>query len=246
MKARIETHWGEVSIDLSAPIDISIPFDPAGGASAWYVDNVKIWPVMEHGFVGSVQQGGAVNFRHVQLNPHGNGTHTECLGHITNEVYSIHERIQRTFFTCCLVTIEPAEAGSDRVIQRSHIEEQMPEDPPEALVIRTLPNDESKRTMNYSSTNPPYLEPEAIQFIRNCGIRHLLIDLPSVDREEDEGKLAGHHVFWNVPEDPDHERAITELIYAPNEISDGRYMLDLHVAPLQNDAAPSKPLLYQI
>ena len=66
-----------------------------------------------------------------------------------------------------------------------------------AIAIRTQPNDELKRVTNYSGANPPYLHHEAAAYLVECGVEHLLIDLPSVDREEDEGKLSAHKTFWN-------------------------------------------------
>ncbi|MBK9767712.1 MAG: hypothetical protein IPP63_12210 [Chloracidobacterium sp.] len=36
---------------------------------------------------------------------------------------------------------------------------------------------------------------------------------------------------------------ITELIYVPNEVSDGVYLLNLQIAPFATDAAPSRPML---
>jgi hypothetical protein len=49
-------------------------------------------------------------------------------------------------------------------------------------------NEPSKKSRKYSHTNPPYLE-EAAALSFESGIKHLLIDLPSVDKEKDEGKL---------------------------------------------------------
>jgi hypothetical protein len=42
------------------------------------------------------------------------------------------------------------------------------------------------------------LEEAAAGFIRECGIQHLLIDLPSVDKEKDEGKLLAHKAFGTL------------------------------------------------
>ena len=66
------------------------------------------------------------------------------------------------------------------------------------MVIRTLPNEEAKKHKKYSHTNPPYLSEAAAVYLREKGVMHLLIDLPSVDREHDEGKLLAHKAFWNV------------------------------------------------
>ena len=42
------------------------------------------------------------------------------------------------------------------------------------------------------------------------------------------------------------ECTITELIYVPNEIKDGLYLLQIQIASLEIDASPSKPVLYEI
>lgn len=79
------------------------------------------------------------------------------------------------------------------------------------------------------------------------GIRHLLIDLPSVDREKDEGKLSAHKAFWNYPGDAvRHDATITELIFVENSVQDGLYLLNLQLLNLQLDVSPSRPLLYKL
>ncbi len=78
------------------------------------------------------------------------------------------------------------------------------------------------------------------------GIKHLLIDQPSVDKEEDGGALAAHKAFWNIPKNPELHATITELIFVPDEVEDGLYLLNLQVAPMENDAAPSRPVLFQL
>ena len=124
--------------------------------------------------------------------------------------------------------------------------ENLLEDGINAIVIRTVPNPESKKNINYSSTNPAYLDQEATKYIRDCGIDHLLIDLPSVDREEDNGELLSHHAFWEYPENTQFHRTITELIYVPTTLDDGIYLLNLQTSSFQNDAVPSRPILFPI
>jgi arylformamidase len=77
-------------VDLSKPIDISIPLGP-DGPRAWYVAPMSIAPVINAHFTGSVALGGSVNFRDVKFNPHGHGTHTETVGHITKENYPLSD-----------------------------------------------------------------------------------------------------------------------------------------------------------
>ena len=119
-------------------------------------------------------------------------------------------------------------------------------EPCKAVLIRTLPNGPDKLTKQYSNTNPPYIHSDVIPYFLELGIDHILIDLPSVDREVDDGVLASHHAFWNYPDNPNLERTITEFIYIPEEVSDGHYLLNLQIAPFENDASPSKPVLYKI
>ena len=77
------------------------------------------------------------------------------------------------------------------------------------------------------------------------GVKHLLIDLPSVDREQDGGRLISHRAFWNYPKEIDLKRTITELIYVDNAINDDLYLLNLSLANIVNDASPSRPILYK-
>ena len=253
MKTTI-SHIGQTfEIDLSKPIDISIPLtNTDANPIAWYIEKPEIEPVQFGNWIGKVSEGSSTNFNTIFFNPHGHGTHTECLGHITREFYSINQCLKKFFFTAELISISPEEIGEDRIITKSQIELVLNGKTPEAIVIRTLPNLESKKHQNYSKTNPPYLAEEAATYIREIGIQHLLIDLPSVDREEDEGKLLAHKAFWNVKNvaklNPDARLSctITEMIFVENEIQDGSYILNLQIASFENDASPSKPILYKI
>lgn len=247
MIATIEHNGTSFKVNLLDPIDISIETEPStSSVNAWYLNPAEIEPVKGEGFVGAVEQGGSVNFRNISFNPHGHCTHTECLGHITKEVHNVNEHIKTFFFSAELVSISPVLQEEDLVITKSQIVESLSNNPnPEAIVIRTLPNENSKINRQYSNTNPPYLSKEAALEIRNRGIKHLLIDTPSVDKEVDGGALLAHHAFWNVPENPRFDCSISELIFVPSQITDGTYLLNLAFASFKNDASPSKPVLYK-
>ena len=247
MIARMAYKEGELAFDLSDPIDLSLPLSTEEyTARAWYVPPVKIEPVVTDQFVGEVSKGGSVNFRDVTFNPHGNGSHTECVGHISEEWYSVNKALKKYFFTAELISITPEVRDCDEVIMLAQVEGALKGKKPEAVVFRTLPNPEAKRQRQYSNTNPPYLDHHAALFLRMNDVKHLLIDLPSVDREQDEGKLLSHHAFWNYPDNPRLDATITELIYIPDRAEDGSYMLSLQVAPFENDASPSRPVLYKL
>jgi arylformamidase len=247
MIANILYKGKEYKVDFFNPIDISISLHSGKDCvSAWYVPPMKIEPVVMGDFIGDVNKGGSVNFRTITFNPHGNGTHTECVGHISKEFITINQCLKRFFFIAELVTILPEEKNGDFVITRKALEAALQNNSPEALIIRTLSNSPSKLSMQYSNTNPPYLEKEAAEFISEKGIEHLLIDLPSVDREVDNGVLAAHHIFWQYPHNTQLQKSITEMIYVPNTVFDGTFLLNLQIASFENDASPSKPVLYSL
>lgn len=235
-------------IDTQEGIDISIPMGgTSADAKAWYVNSPVIEPVHANGFVGSVAEGGSVNFRNIFFNPHGNGTHTECLGHITREVYSVNEHLKEFIFEALLISVTPETIeNGDRVITKELLKKEIGGKIASALLIRTFPNETAKLDRDYSSTNPAYMDVSCIDVLNEAGIEHLLLDLPSVDRESDNGVLAMHHAFWQVPENPQFHKTITELIFVPDTVADGMYLLSLQVAPFENDASPSRPVLYPI
>jgi kynurenine formamidase len=240
-------------IDLSKPIDISISLsNTEENPIAWYLGKPEIEPVKTDDWIGKVAKGGSTNFNTIVFNPHAHGTHTECLGHITREFYSINDCLKQFFFFAELISVAPETLGEDLIITKNHIELALNGKKPEALIIRTLPNLEGKKHQKYSHTNPPYLQEEATVFIRENGIKHLLIDLPSVDKEVDNGKLLAHKAFWNVKNttnlNPDArlDCTITEMIFVSDVISDGSYFLNLQIASFVNDASPSKPILFDL
>lgn len=249
MIASLELDKKEVKIDLSQGIDISMPIRASKkNPTAWYVDPPKIEAVKTEQFVGSVKEGGSVNFRTIFFNPHGHGTHTECVGHISEEVYSVNKMLTQFFYWAELISVKPVTAtNGDLVITKELLVSTLHAISKEtkALVIRTIPNEVDKLEMQYSNTNPAYLDKEAMQYIVDIGIDHLLIDLPSVDREVDGGELAAHHIFWNYPSKTQFHKTITEMVYISNTILDGTYLLNLQIASFENDASPSKPVLYK-
>ena len=239
----VQINGKNACVDLDNFIDISIPLQFNGPQpNAYGVDaaSAEAWKAGD--IVGDTRLGGSCNFEKYTLIPHCNGTHTECVGHITHERISVTECLKDMFVPAALIT-------------RASLEKLRDEDTSAAtgLIIRTLPNDASKRTREYEATIPPFFSTEAMRFIVELGVRHLLVDLPSIDRLYDNGKLLNHRLFWNV-EAGSFERSaatktqntITELIYVPNDVKDGRYLLNLGIAPFVADASPSRPLLFAI
>jgi hypothetical protein len=123
----------------------------------------------------------------------------------------------------------------------------------QALVVRTTPNGEDKRMRRYEGESPaPFLTLEAARYLVELGIEHLLVDLPSIDRAQDGGLLAAHRLLLGPAGRKPQRRArrtarrptITELVYVPDGVDDGLYLMSLQVPAFAGDAAPSRPLLY--
>ena len=249
MIATISYKNKKLKVNLAKPLDISIPIDgTSSNVNAWYVVAPVITPHEVEGKQLSVAQGAAVNFNDISFNPHAHGTHTECAGHITEEVYAVNDYLNRYFFLAEVITIAPEKLGDDFVISKKQLQYALGKKKREAVVIRTIPNTTAKKNKQYSNTNPPFIMEEAMQFLVDAGVDHLLIDLPSVDKEKDNGALLAHNTFWNAKRNVKERlhATITEFIYVPNAIKDGTYLLNLQVAPFVNDASPSRPVLYAV
>jgi len=250
MIAELEIGSLKFAADLGKGVDCSLPVTgAAGGIRAFHLGPVVIQPFQADAFVGSVAMGGTANCDKISFYPHGNCTHTESIGHITAEQQAIHDILLRWWFSALLVTIEPDETAGDRIITARALEAALrPYRPhlPEALIVRSSIHTDALRQHDYSGTNPAYFEPEALTFAADCHFQHLLCDLPSVDREEDGGKMAAHKAWWRYPYAPRLSATITELMLVPEILHDGLYLLNLQTAPIVNDATPSRPVLFPL
>ncbi len=249
-------------MNIIADISIPVRFD-GRQPNAYGVQPATSRPVRAGSLVGDTRLGGSVNFEQYTFIPHCNGTHTECVGHITDVRISVRECLQDVIVPAVLVTVEPERDGGDLVITLSGLKDKLvtPQtalqagtpavQSGKALIVRTLPNDDGKLTAEYGETSiPPYFTADAMQFIVESGFEHLLVDPPSIDRLFDDGKLTNHRIFWNVEggsrevtADTRIHSTITEMIYVPSEIEDGEYLLNLQIAPFESDCSPSRPLL---
>ncbi|GAB4127497.1 MAG: cyclase family protein [Raineya sp.] len=247
---KIICQYSEVSyvFDLTAPLDISIPVQAGeNNPNCYFAEPPKFETIIAGDFVGSVALGGTCNYQKITLTPHGNGTHTECYGHISDDKASICQLFVPSFAFAQLISITPRTKQSDKVIFWEDIESKIDFTKPlEALILRTLPNEEAKKTRNYNQTNPPYLHSKVGEELAIRDVKHLLVDLPSVDKEVDGGKLLTHKAFWQYPKNIRKDAFITELIFVDDTIADGFYLLNLQTISLDTDAAPSKPLLYKL
>ena len=94
------------------------------------------------------------------------------------------------------MTVAPEKFGEDYIISAKQLQFVLGNKKRDAIVVRTIPNTKDKKTRQYSHTNWTYFQEDAIKLLVRKGVKHLLVDLPSVDREEDGGLLEAHHEFW--------------------------------------------------
>lgn len=235
------------TFDLSRPYDISLPLEAGANNPNCYFAEQPVFETIRSGdFVGSVALGGACNYQKITITPHGNGTHTECYGHISADFTHIHQLLTNFFAVVQLVSVSPREQEGDQVIFWEDIAPKIDfHKPLEGLVIRTLPNSITKKNKNYNQSNPPYLHPKVGEELALRKVKHLLVDLPSVDKEVDGGKLLTHRAFWQYPEQTRSDAFITELVFVPDDLPDDLYLLNLQIISLTTDASPSKPVLYR-
>ena len=263
MKAKISLSSLAVEVDFSKGNDISIPLNFNGSQPNTYgVDKATSKPYQDGQFIGDTRKRGPCNFETYSFTPHCNGTHTECIGHITNERIAILSSLKEQMVPSTLVSVTPKKTSEnynpelnteDLVITKEDLKFQLEHVKSEflkGLIIRTLPNDESKKSQDYMKESPCFFSIEAMEYIVSLGVKHLLVDSPSVDRLFDEGHLSAHNIFWETKgkkfNPAAQNKTITEMIFVPDLLDDGHYLLNLQIPAFVSDAAPSRPILYKI
>jgi arylformamidase len=231
--------------DLNAPFEIGIMVERSNGVSCFSIANANYQVYNDKGFIGSIEQGAGCNLETITFTPHGNSTHTECLGHIATKPYFVNECIKDEFMVGLVHSFKDKPHKNGLVVDFDTFDFDALRNYA-ALIIRTLPNDEFKKHFDYSDQVTPYISLEDMEKIVATGIKHLILDLPSVDPEWDNGALAAHHIFWQYPANPRLDASITEFAYIPNTVVDGAYLMKLNIANFVSDAAPSRPLIYPL
>ncbi len=267
MKLHFKQNGKSYGVDTAAGTSIAIPLQFDGPQVNHFGAPVAtVEPLRLGDFVGKTEIGGSCNVDRLRLTPHCNGTHTETISHIVDDdIWIGHAAAD----ICCLaalisVPITPAKqtnevyrpplGETDALITAQSLKRALApvvNYKPKALVIRTQPNDVSKRSRQYAEgAGPAFLTVDAMHTINQLGVCHLLLDVPSVDRMYDDGLLTNHHIYWGVPEqthkltgDSSQEKTITEMVFVDDELEDDLYVLNLQIPPFSGDAAPSRPVL---
>ena len=212
-------------------------------------------------FPASVARGASCNCNTITITPHCNGTHTECAGHLTIEALNACDVAPLGPLPAWLLTVRPVDAHScgeridaaaapgDLVVTRAALQANYRSTTTAAsgkplkivaLIVRTRPESQGV-----------YLTLDAALWLVEQHIEHLVVDQYSIDRMDDGGRLSVHRCFFGLPAGStrlaDAGRAqctVTELAQIDDALRDGLYLLQLQVAAIAGDAAPSAPLLF--
>jgi len=263
MKAKFSFKTIDFEINFSEGNDISIPINFNGAQPNTYgVDGATSKPYQDGQFIGDTRKGGPCNFETYSFTPHCNGTHTECIGHITDERVSVLSSLNQEMIRATLVSVAPRNTTEnytpdlnkeDLVITKEDLELKLKDINPaflQGLIVRTTPNFEDKKSRDYMKVAPAFFSIDAMEYIVSLGVDHLLVDAPSVDRLLDDGHLSAHNIFWETKGkefNPNTQnKTITEMIFVPSFLEDGAYLLNLQIPAFVSDAAPSRPIIYKI
>lgn len=268
MRLWVELDGMRYEVDALSPLELAQPLNFYGEQpQAFGLGRAQARAVEGGDFVGDVRRGGSVNCEAIELIPHGHGTHTEGVGHISAERVPVGELAAEALIPAVVLRVATrslAESGDrsegksspdDRVICTSELRAALARADVapafrRAIVIATSGEGAAAPLRDYSGTNPAFLTAEAVAWLLEQGCEHLLIDLPSIDREDDGGTTPAHRAYFELdaevgPTDAGRRRTITELIDVPDAAVEGPYLLSLRFARFMLDASPSRPILYR-
>lgn len=209
--------------------------------------------------LASVEHGGACNASLISLVPHCHGTHTECVGHIMPGEHNVAKLVFEPFIAATLIRVPLRRAGemsetynasarrTDLIITRAAIDDALSQVAPhylQALVIAA-----KAPSWRLADEIPPYFSHQAMARIVELGVHHLLVDVPSIDRLHDGGRMDNHRCFWGMGLPAAEARtrlrcSVTEMAQVSPATPVGSYFLSLHLPDCSGDALPSKPILF--
>jgi arylformamidase len=251
------------AVDFAAATSLALELDFNGAQPQHFgAPPASSTPFRIGSFEGDVAQGASCNCRSITLIPHCNGTHTEGVGHLTTGFRPLHQFVPIEPMPALLLTLElvsaadtsedslPLPQAGDRLVTRAALLRHWPATlpvAPRALLLRTARSPAGQASC--TQANPAYLTRQAAGELVQRGIEHLVVDLPSVDRSSDQGKLTAHRIFFGLPASATDARlatraqcTITELAQFPARIADGPCALQLQLAAFTGDAVPSRPI----
>lgn len=244
----------DTSYLISIPLEFKYKEVKASQPNHFGAEQASKSPMQSGTFLGDISQGGSCNVFNITLNPHCNGTHTESSWHVNDFQIAPYEILRSKLFFTRLVSLVPSPGldgdtypvditDEDLVITKKCLQEVLGKEGfLEALVVRTFPNSQQKKMAKWGNeSRSPFFSEQAIEYINSLGVKHIAVDFPSLDKEDDNGHLKAHKTFFTQK-----EKTVSELIYVDDAIKDGLYALSIDVPPLVLDAVPSTLRLFEI
>ena len=257
--------------DEQASVDATLAFDPtlsagrAFGLRATSVEAVEIGG----GRTLRVSEGAAVDCADIALNPHGGGTHVECVGHIVADRWTLSDvalpgMLAATLLDVGVETLQDSGehaggrgAPTDRVITARSLQQAFANVGEagfdQAIAIRTDVATALPAHADWSGSNPPYPTAEAMRWLSSLPAQLLVLDLPSLDREDDGGTTPNHRAWWGLGDGARRlegvrwrARLVVELARFPLQAVAGPWLLRVDVAPIASDAAPARVRLLPV
>ncbi len=244
MVISFEVRGVSYSINTDKHSDLTLGVRKQNNVNCYHLDEPAFSYFENEFFIGSLKKGGSVNCEKISFYPHASGTHTECALHVVDAGFTMMDVEIPPIQLCKIITVQPQQVGDDKMINAEVIKALSNIEQATAIMIRTVPNLAYKKHFKYAGTNPPYFTTDAIRKIKDLGFQHLLTDLPSIDKEQDDGLLAAHKQWFVTNHLPEKNRTITEFIFIDDQIKDGNYGLSLRTPQIETDAVPSSVIIY--
>ena len=197
-------------------------------------------------FTGDTGKGGSCNVNILNFTPH-NLTHIETPMHLKKEGIGLDEIPRSNLMGVSYLVDLSNISFKDNCVKKEHIEQLDLLKDIKILIVKTKYS-ELDQYFDFSNTNPIHFDPKFMEWLTENfpNIKLLITDLPSIDKENDGGKLLGHKNYFNFNE---HERgdkkAIVELAYCKG-VESGIYYTILTPSKIDTDAILTDIFLFDL
>lgn len=249
----ISLEVNNLKLDLKLPQNVSrmISFgDSATSSGAFYINQPKSETVEFPGlFIGDIERGGSCNVDYLTFCPH-NITHLETSAHIlsleSNPPMVSDISQDKLMGLAYLIDLSDKNWDDNDLIQLEDIQATLEalKYPVNMVIIKTHAS-LLEESYDFSGKNFLAVSEEAAKYLnkyqKNQSVLHaLILDLPSIDPENDEGKLLAHRAWFGIPKmgvnhSDQQKKALVELAYF-KENEQGYYYVNITPAKLKTNA----------
>lgn len=228
------------TIDLSDSIDISLPISPDLPISAFGMQAAQERVLLEP----KTDEPKGCRCSQLTIIPHVHTTHFETAQHYGDQKVSslMIARSIPPLLTCLTIHVEWTPAGpikfSTPNVRNGNVAAVL-------LCSGWIKHQIQQKAYDWTGFNPPYVSVEMMEQIQRAfpRIRLLLLDLPSVDPEDDGGRLLAHRAFLKQ-----ENRGLIEMCLVDRQLIQDNtiYALFPNIAAIDTDGIPCRPILYRL